>query len=734
MMQCRPFAAWLRPVAGLFALVAVLALSACGGGSGAPNNPYAPVPVTVELQLLPASPTIYSQVATTLTISGGVPPYRAFSSNPAVLPVTQNVTGNTITLLAGSVTALTTVTITVQDSSFGTAVGSDVATPGTATADVTILPGPATPPPALVVLPTSIDVYSTVAAQLSISGGVPPYRAFSNNSTVLPVAQNVSGNALMLLAAPVTQNTAVVVTVEDAVNQTVDVNVTVHPKAAAGPPLTVLPDTVTTSKGIPVTLTISGGTSPYKAYSSNPSVIPVNQNVSGSSLTFTAADVAVDTDVTITIQDSAGQTVTVAVTVTPEPSAPPPPLVVLPSPAIAFSNVLSTLSVSGGVPPYQAFSSNAAVLPVTQAVASGVIPLFPSTVATDTAVTITVQDSASTTASASVTVRPSTLINAIVIKPNSTDCGTNAICSGQTGTATVTLTVPGGGPASGRQVRFDVVAGPYGIVVAGGTPSSAPTVPSLIVTSDASGIATVNLRADNDAPTQPAQIRATDLTSGQQVTADFLVQQRTDGATLLTVVPSEVNITGPFVDVCSAGFRVDYYIYGGTPPYRVTPSFPDAVTILNNLVTASGGFFRAITNGTCVNPVTFSIVDATGRQTSATLNNVPGSAAIPTPPEPSDLVVTPGNQNVVLPSGQSCADQQYKFVITGGTRPYNVYATPAGDGQTFVQISKQVINPGDADPTTSISNVVVNPTTVSFVDSSSPPQTVQRTITCTVAP
>src|SRR6187549_2481339 len=102
MVENRFFAAWLRPLAGLFALVGVLALSACGGGSGAPNNPFTPpAPTVPDLVVLPASPTIYAQVATTLTISGGVAPYRAFSNNSAVLPVVQNLLGNTIALLAG---------------------------------------------------------------------------------------------------------------------------------------------------------------------------------------------------------------------------------------------------------------------------------------------------------------------------------------------------------------------------------------------------------------------------------------------------------------------------------------------------------------------------------------------------------------------------------------------------------------------------------------------------------
>ena len=63
--------AWLRRIAEFAALAAVLALAACGGGSGAPNNPFEPVPVQpAALTITPQSPTIYSQVATTLTISG----------------------------------------------------------------------------------------------------------------------------------------------------------------------------------------------------------------------------------------------------------------------------------------------------------------------------------------------------------------------------------------------------------------------------------------------------------------------------------------------------------------------------------------------------------------------------------------------------------------------------------------------------------------------------------------
>jgi hypothetical protein len=46
-------------------------------------------------------------------------------------------------------------------------------------------------------------------------------------------------------------------------------------------------------------------------------------------------------------------------------------------------------------------------------------------------------------------------------------------------------------------------------------------------------------------------------------------------------------------------------------------------------VNTNGGFFEAITNGACVDPLTFSIVDATGRQTTALLHNVEGTEDAP---------------------------------------------------------------------------------------------------------
>ncbi|MET0442254.1 MAG: hypothetical protein ABW071_09750, partial [Casimicrobiaceae bacterium] len=105
--------ALLRPVLTLFALAGILSLAACGGGGGAPaGSPYDGG--GAALVVLPTAPVVYSGVATTLTITGGDDPYTVFSSDASVLPAPQ-ASGNTVSLLANTVTADTTVTLTVRD-------------------------------------------------------------------------------------------------------------------------------------------------------------------------------------------------------------------------------------------------------------------------------------------------------------------------------------------------------------------------------------------------------------------------------------------------------------------------------------------------------------------------------------------------------------------------------------------------------------------------------------------
>jgi len=402
----------------------------------------------------------------------------------------------------------------------------------------------------------------------------------------------------------------------------------------------------------------------------------------------------------------------------------PGPLFVLPPTAVVYSHTPATLQVSGGALPYQAFSSNSAVLPVAQNADTGVVVLLPGEVAADTPVIITVQDAIGQTATSAVTVRPAPLFNTLTVVPSRTVCGTNAVCSGDTATATVQVTGVAGGGIPNRQVKFDVVLGAFGIQSSN---PGQPLVSSLTVVSDATGAARVVLQATVNVPTQPAQIRATDLTTNNSVTASFTIVQQTDGSAILSVVPPTATITGTFVNQCSVGFRVDYFIYGGTPPYSVSSTFPTAVAIVNSPVLFSGGAFEAVTNGTCVNPVTFTIVDAIGRQTTATLINAPGTQVIPPPTPPPALVITPtAAKPPICVNGTNVG-----FVLTGGTPPYNVAVAPAGTTANTASIAPQVISTNGGGTTVTLNTPGAGfSAAVSAVDSSSPQKSVSATITC----
>ncbi|MEP6943510.1 MAG: hypothetical protein ABI981_11275, partial [Betaproteobacteria bacterium] len=296
--------------------------------------------------------------------------------------------------------------------------------------------------------------------------------------------------------------------------------------------------------------------------------------------------------------------------------------------------------------------------------------------------------------------------------------------------AKVVVTGNGGAGIAGRAVRFDVVSGAFFIL--SNNPAQ-PLVSTLTVTSDSTGTATVTLQAAVNAPTQPAQLRATDVTSGNTVTGAFTIVQVTDGSAILSVVPETATITGANTASCSANFRIDYYIYGGTPPYRVASTFPSAVTLINSVVTQSGGFFTAVTNGTCVNPLVFTIVDAVGRQTTAQLVNAPGTTAPPAPPPPptpTALVVS--SSTLSVPTGCTAATT-FSFAVTGGTAPYNFSAVTDGPGVPIYNPPTQQLSAPGGFTIKGIKPVnATTPSTtfVTVVDSSSPQMSKVLTITC----
>jgi hypothetical protein len=385
---------------------------------------------------------------------------------------------------------------------------------------------------------------------------------------------------------------------------------------------------------------------------------------------------------------------------TPTPAA----LQVLPAVSTAYQGTPTTLTITGGVPPYRAFSSDATALPVTQAVADDSVLLLPNAVSADTPVNISIQDSAATTVVAQVTVKPAPLLPNLITIVANTDCPVGTVlpgnmCSGGTGTASVVVTSPTGAGVPGRQVRFDVVAGDFAMQSAN---PAQPLVQTLTVVTDQNGRALVGIAVAITAPTQIGIIRATDVTTGNQVTGQFTIQQVTNGSAILSVIPAGLTtITGSLKGSCSLGVRVIHYIFGGTPPYRVFPSFPEAVVLFGDLtipnsvgvqVNTNGGSFITVTRGLCFEAMEYAISDATGRTipsaNSPTLSNVEGTTE-PTPPTPAPaLAVTPTSTTAA-----SCVGKTFSFFASGGTPPYSALITPQigaiitvvreADGATF---------------------------------------------------
>ena len=418
------------------------------------------------------------------------------------------------------------------------------------------------------------------------------------------------------------------------------------------------------------------------------------------------------------------------------PYTPPPPIIqpisILPSSATVYQGTPTVLTVTGGVPPYRAFSSDSTALPVSQTVAGDSIVLAANNVVAATTVAITIQDAAGTiSAPAQITVAPAPLFGGVTITANfnpACPSTTNAICSGGTGTAVVKLMGNGGTGLPSRQVRFDVVQGNFQIVT---TNPAQPLAQTLTVVSDTLGNATAILSVPTDTPTQSGILRITDLASGQQITGAFDILQVTTGGEVLSVLPlGTTTITGPDNQHCSSGVVINYYIFGGTPPYTVSTNFPQAITIGGSPVLKSGGLFTATTTGACFTNGTFVITDATGRTIPGgsypLISNNLGTAVVV--PPVTNLIVTPG----AIAKTNCVPANTFQFIGTGGTAPYSAVVTST-TSSTSPLLAPQT---GIAQGTAVVVSGLTSPssTLITLFDNSSPRQSGTVAIDCSGTP
>ena len=349
-------------------------------------------------------------------------------------------------------------------------------------------------------------------------------------------------------------------------------------------------------------------------------------------------------------------------------------LLVLPAVADLFPDVPTQFSITGGKPSYSVFSSNNIVLPLESAVAGTTFFAIPKSVSSDTPVTITVRDADGKTKAVTVTVKPAVINNNVIftiVTPAGSGCGANALCSGGTAQVLVTASL-NGTVLINRPIRFAVFQGDFLFV----TPGTGTLVNAITINTDERGEAVVRLTATIGAPPQVATLTSTDVTSGLVRRFSFNIVPRT-----LSVLPSGsvtfIGDKGPTgggagSGLCPSG-KVDYYVFGGVPPYTVASPLPLLASATPSVVTTSGGSFTANLAG--CGSVAFIVTDATQQSVETALltgTRGPDGSAPPPAVRPTAPTVLPFSIDLTT-CGQSIT------VNLTGTQPItSTITTPGG--------------------------------------------------------
>ncbi len=266
-----------------FLIVFFLAfLVACGGGGGSSGaNPNQPNLTSTAGDVL----TIQAGAFRQYTLSGGVPPYQATSSEPAI--AVGNVSGNSLSI--GAISG-GKAQIRVFDYS-----GASVSTEVTVGSSV----------PLYTTAPSVLSVGVNLPARIfSIAGGSPPYRVEGGDGLIALVTQtdathwSVVGKAL---------GGSFPVSISDSGGST---PIVVQVSTSA-PALRVSPDKIKTKSGNEIIVTVSGGQPPYTSAGGIVSSIATSPTVSADGKFLITGLRAGTYDVTFL--DSAGQSVKVEV-------------------------------------------------------------------------------------------------------------------------------------------------------------------------------------------------------------------------------------------------------------------------------------------------------------------------------------------------------------------------------------------------------------------------------------
>lgn len=385
-----------------------------------------PTPGVSALAASPQSLNLGSGASADVLLSGGSSKFDYAVSNSAV--ATAVLAGNKLTVTAGVNTGSATVTVRDQADATRTVV-----------IPVTVTAGPAPIKP-MTASPSAATGSVQETLQFLLQNGTAPYSVVVSNPSIASVTLPVVGNLLNVKLLQAGQTTLVVT---DANGQTLNIQVTSNQTQQASLRFAPSAFEIGEDSLLPVTLTVFGGTPPYRAVTSDLKLsgVEVQTNPATGAIEFTVElgtnrnrcinPVVEETlingtinwkyipsgsyPVTLTVIDSGGSFATSVMTIRDNGSGnpgncpegvKPPDSTALATTAGAATSILvgssRTYSIDGGVRPFVASSNNPTVATVVMSSETG----FSITGLTAGTAIVTVRDSAAGLVNITVTVRP----------------------------------------------------------------------------------------------------------------------------------------------------------------------------------------------------------------------------------------------------------------------------------------------------------------------------------------
>ncbi|MFZ6677685.1 beta strand repeat-containing protein [Undibacterium sp. Tian12W] len=598
----------MKYIRGLFALILLIGLTACGGGGGSAGN------TSNGARLFTTAPdtvTVSPGATQTFTVGGGVPAYSASSSNGAAIV---SLTGNTLTIKGGGGGSAI---VTVKD-----------AAGVTVTISVTIGSG-------LDLFTTAPDAVTVAvggqSAEYTIGGGTQVYDVASSDNSIANVV--FAGNRFIIVG--VTGGKADV-TVRDSIGGKVLIKVTVGSVDAL---FSTAGNDINVGVNAAVTYTVGGGNGPYSVGSSNTAV--ATANISGSKLTVTGVGVGT---ANIILRDATTGNVTIKVTVgsTADLFTSAPAVL-----TVGIGTSSPTFTIGGGSQVYTVTSGNTQIASVgingnkftINGVSAGkTTVIVKDSLGHNVTIDVTIGSGAAfyTTAPSDITLTANgtgTYIMGGGSAPYTATSSNTSVVTASASGNNLTLTGVGSGKAvvilrdaAGATLPINVTLGsgnanavfttaPSAVTIAvGASPAyqigggSAP----YSISSSNIAIATATLTGSNFTITGVATGTANIIVKDAAGTPVTIVVSVGTGATvaLYTSAPSTVTL--------APGASPTYLVGGGTAPYAVTSSNTTVVT-----ASIAGGTMTI--TGVAAGTATVRLVDSAGTPITFTVNVVSGT-------------------------------------------------------------------------------------------------------------